>query len=158
MLTICQDSYIMLPGNGARQMRTFDITQISELSGLTTGQIEQAISREQLEVEGQGRPRKFTANDAFTFCLIGELRALGLDWKRIVGSTSFPWPLDVADVFELDGNQFFLLRPISGYLDISLTTTDDILRDLRAFKASGAILIDASAIARRVEKTFARRR
>jgi hypothetical protein len=87
------------------------------------------------------------------------MRGVGVDWRRIIGSTSFPWPIAAAEVFELDGNQFFLLTPMAnGYLNISLTTTDDILRDLRAFKASGAILIDASAIARRIEKTFARRR
>jgi hypothetical protein len=139
-------------------MRTFDIYEIAEMSDLTVGQIEQAISREQLPIEGEGRPRKFTRGDAFTFCVIGEMRRLGIDWKKIIGSTRFPWPIALASVFELDENQFFLLTPIKEYLDINLTTTGDILRDLRAFKAIGAILIDASVITRRIEKASARMR
>jgi hypothetical protein len=134
-------------------MRTFDITEIRDMSGLTIGQIEQAISREKIFVQGKGRPRQFLPEDAFTFCIIGEMRKLGVDWKRIVGSTAFPWP--VSEV--LEGDQFFLLTPLSdGSLDIIPTTVDEILRDLRAAKASGAILIDAAVIAKRIE-TFARK-
>ena len=137
-------------------MRTFSITQIAEMSSLTIGQIEQAFSRHELSVRGKvgkNRAREFLAEDAFSFCIIGEMRKLGIDWKRIVGSTAHPWP--VADV--LDGNQFFLLTPMSdGYLDFSVTTASKILRNLRAYKASGAILIDGGAIARRIE-AFAKR-
>jgi|SRR6516165_4598382 hypothetical protein len=136
-------------------MRTFEIVEISNMSGLSIGQIEQAISREKLPVQGKGRPRQFLRQDAFNFCLIGEMRKLGIDWKRIVGSTAIPWP--VPDVFELDGNHFLLLAPMpDGNLDMNITTADDILRDLRALKASGGILIDASVIAKRIE-VFARR-
>jgi hypothetical protein len=138
-------------------MRTFDIAQIAEMSGLTIPQIEAAISREKLQVQGKGergRPRPFSAEDAFTFCVISEMRKLGVDWKRIVGSTAFPWP--VSEV--LDGDQFFLLTPLSdGSLDLNRTTPKKILNVLRKqYKASGAIVIDGGAIARRIE-AFARR-
>jgi hypothetical protein len=137
-------------------MRTFDIAQIAEMSGLSVPQIEAAISREKLPVQGKaekGRARQFLAEDAFTFCIIGEMRKLGIDWKRIVGSTAFQWP--IRDV--LDGYQFFLLTPLSDdSLDITVTTAGKILRDLRSYKALGAILIDGGAIAKRIE-AFARR-
>ena len=40
-------------------MRTFEIAEIAELSGLSIPQIEQAISREGMDVKGKGRPRQF---------------------------------------------------------------------------------------------------
>jgi hypothetical protein len=150
-------------------MRTFEIAEISEISGLSIPQIEQAISRERLPVQGEGgkgRPRQFSAADAFTFCVIGKMRRLGIDWQRIIGSTAFPWP--IADVFEIDEMEFFLLTPmldnhrtasedVPKKLDISLVTPQDMAGHLRAFKAGAGVLIDASAIAKRI-KTFARRR
>jgi hypothetical protein len=149
------------------QMRNFEIAEISEMSGLSIPQIEQAISRERLPVQGEGRkgrPRQFSAADAFTFCVIGEMRRLGIDWKRIIGSTAFPWP--IANVFEINKMEFFLLTPMLDNrrtasepksLDINLVTPQDMAADLRAFKAGAGVLIDASAIAKRIE-TFARRR
>jgi hypothetical protein len=149
-------------------MRTFEIAEISEMSGLSIPQIEQAISRERLPVQGgggKGRPRQFSAADAFIFCVIGEMRRLGIDWKRIIGSTAFPWP--IADVFEIDEMEFFLLTPmldnhrtasedVPKKWDISLATPQDMAGHLRAFKAGAGVLIDASAIAKRVQ-TVARR-
>jgi hypothetical protein len=135
-------------------MRTFEIAEISEMSGLSIPQIEQAISREELPVEGKGRPRQFSVADAFTFCVIGEMRRLGIDW-RIVGSIAFPWPID--DVFEIRKSEFLLLTPMAnGKFDISRVTQHDMAGHLRAFKAGAGVLIDASSIAKRIE-TFARR-
>ena len=137
------------------EMDTFGIAEIAELSGLTIPQIEQGISRERIEVRGKGRPRQFLPRDAFTFCVIGEMRRLGIDWGRIEGSTAGPWPID--DPFEIDRTLFLLLTPASnGSLDLTYVTHGQIAKHLKSFKASGGILIDASAIARRIE-TFARK-
>jgi hypothetical protein len=156
VLTGCRNtSNILL--EGPARMRTFEIAEISEMSRLSIPQIEQAISRERLPVQGEGRrgrPRQFSAADAFTFCVIGEMRRLGIDWRRIIGSTAFPWP--IADVFE---GEFVLLTPMANgeSFDISPVTPDDMAGHLRTFKADAGVLIDASAIAKRIE-TFARRR
>jgi hypothetical protein len=148
-------------------MRNFEIAEISEMSGLSIPQIEQAISRERLPVQGEGgkgRPRQFSPSDAFTFCVIGEMRRLGIDWKRIIGSTAFPWP--IADVFEIGKTEFFLLTPmldshrtedVPKKLDISPVTLKSVARNLRELKTGAGVLIDASAIAKHIE-TFARRR
>lgn len=138
-------------------MSTFGIAEIAKLSGLSIPQIEQAISREGMDVKGKGRPRQFEQADAFNFCVIGEMRRLGIDWKRsIVGSTAFPWP--ISDAIEIKEPQFFLLTPLGdGSFDIDLVLPDQIERHLKSFKASAGILIDASAIAKRIE-VFARKR
>jgi hypothetical protein len=138
-------------------MRNFDISEISEMSGLSVPQIEQAISREELRVQGKGRPRQFLPADAFTFCVVGEMRRLGIDWRRIVGSTAFPWPID--DVFEIRKNQFFLLTPMANgeFFDISPVTLSESAHRLRALKAGAGVLIDRSSIAKRID-AFARRR
>ena len=150
-------------------MRTFEIVEISFMSGLTIGQIEQAISRERMPVQGEirkGHARQFSTVDAFNFCVIGEMRRLGIDWKRIIGSTAFPWP--IADLFEIGKTEFFLLTPMLGNhrtasehapkkLDISLITPEDMAGHLRAFKAGAGVLIDASEIAKRIDN-FSRRR
>jgi hypothetical protein len=164
VLTGCRNtSNILL--EGPARMRTFEIAEISEMSRLSIPQIEQAISRERLPVQGEGRrgrPRQFSAADAFTFCVIGEMRRLGIDWKRIIGSTAFPWP--IAD--EIDKMEFLLLTPMLDNhrtasepkkLDINPVTPQEMAVDFRAFKAGAGVLIDARAIAKRIE-TFARRR
>jgi hypothetical protein len=151
-------------------MATFEITEIREMSGLSIGQIEQAISRERLPVQGEGRrghARQFSVADAFNFCVIGEMRRLGIEWKRIVGSTAFPWPIAGADVFEIRKTDFFLLTPMlrrhvvskdaAKKLDITPVKPKQITGDLRASKAGAGILIDASEIAKRIE-IFVRRR
>jgi hypothetical protein len=138
-------------------MSTFGIAEIAKLSGLSIPQIEQAISRERMDVKGKGRPRQFEQADAFNFCVIGAMRRLGIDWKRsIVGSTAFPWP--ISDAIEINEPQFFLLTPLAdGSFDIDLVFPDQIEKHLKSFKVSAGILIDASAIAKRIE-TFARKR
>jgi hypothetical protein len=137
-------------------MDTFGIAEIAELSGLTIPQIEQGISREGIEVRGRGRPRRFLPRDAFIFCVIGEMRRLGIDWGRIEGSTAVPWPID--DPFQIDRTQFLLLTPMAnGGLDPTYVTGAQIAKHLKSFKTSGGILINASAIAKRIE-TFARKR
>jgi hypothetical protein len=137
-------------------MSTFGIAEIAELSGLSIRQIEQAISREGMEVKGKWRPRQFERADAFSFCVIGAMRRLGIDWKRsVVGSTAFPWP--ISDPFEIN-EQFFLLTPLAdGSFDIDLVRPKRIVEHLKSVKASAGILIDANAIAKRIE-TFARKR
>jgi hypothetical protein len=137
-------------------MRNFKIAEIKELSGLSIPQIEQAISREEVRVQGKGRPRQFLPEDAFTFCVIGEMRHLGIDWRRIVGSTASPWPID--NVFEIRKGEFLLLSPMANgeTFDISLVTPHDMAGHLRAFKAGAGVLIDASSIVKRIQ-TFARR-
>ena len=129
---------------------------MADLSGLSIPQIEQAISREHIDVRGRGRPRQFLATDAFTFCVIGEIRRrLGVDW-RIVGSTASPWPID--DPFKIDKTKFLLLTPMAdGAFDITTVTPDEIAMRLKSFKAFAGIVIDAGAIARRIE-SFARKR
>jgi hypothetical protein len=144
-------------------MRTFELPEISQISGLSTGQIEQAISRNRLQLQGEGRPgraRQFSPMDAFMICILGELRRLGLDWKCIVGSTAFPWPID--DLFKIDKMEFFLLTPIPDQrrgvpkkFEISLVTPEDFAGHLRAYKAGAGVLIDASVIAKRI-KAFAK--
>jgi hypothetical protein len=151
------------------RMRTFEIAEISQMSGLTIPQIEQAISRERVPVQGEirkGHARQFSVADAFNFCIFGEMRRLGIDWKRIIGSTVFPWPIE--DLFEIGKTEFFLLTPMLGNhrtpsedapkkLDISLVTPEDMAGHLRAFKAGAGVLVDASEIAKRIG-AFARRR
>ena len=136
-------------------MRTFEIAEIKKLSGLSIPQIEQAISRERIEVRGRGRPRQFLDGDAFMFCLIGDLRGLGIDWKRIQGSTAFPWPID--DLSEIDN--FLLLTPTADgdAFEVTPVMHDEIAKDLKSFNATAGILIDAIAIKERIE-TFARKR
>jgi hypothetical protein len=150
-------------------MRSFEIAEIREMSGLSIPQIEQAISRERLPVQGEGRPgrpRQFSVADAFNFCVIGEMRRLGIDWKRVIGSTAFPWP--TTDVFEVDKQEFFLLTPmldnhrtasedVPKKWDINRVTPDEMAGYLRAFKARAAVVLDASEIAKHIE-IFARRR
>jgi hypothetical protein len=138
-------------------MTKFTITEIAKLAGLSIPQIEQAISREGVGVKGTGRPRQFEMEDAFNFCVIGAMRRAGIDWKRsIVGSTAFPWPIDNASEIETD---FFLLTPMTNksYFDISPVVPKDISEHLKSMKASIGILIDASAIKKRIE-AFARKR
>jgi hypothetical protein len=136
---------------------TFEIAEITELSGLSIPQIEQAISREGIEVRGRGRPRQFLDWDAFMFCLIGDLRHLGIDWKRIQGSTAFPWPID--DLSEIDKTHFLLLTPTADddAFEVSPVMPDQIAKDLKSFNTTVGILIDAGAIKKRIE-TFARKR
>jgi hypothetical protein len=88
------------------------------------------------------------------FCLIGDLRRrLGIDWRRIRGSTAFPWPID--DLSEIDKTRFLLLTPTTGGgFDVSPVT--QITKDLKSFDATVGILIDASAIKKRIE-TFSRK-
>jgi len=139
-------------------MSTFEIGDITKLSGLSIPQIEQAISRERIDVRGRGRPRQFLARDAFIFCLIGDLRnRLGIDWKRIRGSTAFPWPID--DLSEIDKIQFLLLTPTADDhdFDVNAVTRDEIGKDLKSFNTSVGILIDVMAIKKRIE-IFARKR
>ena len=131
------------------------------MSGLTIPQIEQAISRERLPVQGEGSPgraRKFSVVDAFDFCVIAEMRRLGVDWKRVIGSTAFPWP--VTDVFEVDRQEFFLLTPMPDnhrrasedvkQWDINPVTPDEMLGYLRAYKARAGVVLDASEIAKHI--------
>jgi hypothetical protein len=137
-------------------MRTFGIAEIAELSGLSIPQIEQAISREGMDVKGKGRPRQFEPADAFNFCVFGAMRRLGIDWKRVVGSTAFPWP--ISDPFEIKENQFVLLTLMADdTFDIDIVTPNQIRKQLKTFKASAGILIDSNAIAKHIE-TFARKR
>ena len=137
-------------------MRTFGIAEIAELSRLSIPQIEQAISREGMDVKGKGRPRQFEPADAFNFCVIGAMRRLGIDWKRVVGSTAFPWP--ISDPFEIKENHFVLLTLMADdTFDIDIVAPNQIKKQLKTFKASAGILIDANAIAKHIE-TFARKR
>jgi hypothetical protein len=135
-------------------MATFEIAEISEMSGLTNGQIEQAISRGKLPVQEvrNGLARQFSELDAFNFCLIAELRRLGIDWKRVIGSTAFSWPDE--DPFEIGKTEYLLLTPIpeSEKLDISLITLDDMAGALRVLKAGAGVVVDASEIAKRIRK------
>jgi hypothetical protein len=138
-------------------MSTFGIAEIAKLSGLSIRQVEQAISREGMQVKGKGRPRQFETADAFNFCVIGAMRRLGIDWKRsVVGSTAFPWP--ISDAIEIN-EEFFLLTPLDddGSFDIDLVRPKQIVERLKSFKTSAGILIDANAIAKRIE-TFAMKR
>jgi hypothetical protein len=138
-------------------MTKFTITEIAGLSGLSIPQIEQAISREGVGVKGKGRPRQFEMEDAFTFCVIGAMRRAGIDWRRsIVGSTAFPWPIDKASEIDTD---FVLLTPMTNnsYFDISPMAPEDISEHLKSVKSNIGILIDASAIKKRIE-AFARKR
>jgi hypothetical protein len=142
---------------------TFEIAEIKEMSGLSIPQIEQAISRERLPVQGEGSPgraRQFSVADAFNFCVIGEMRRLGIDWKRVIGSTAMPWPTE--DVFEIDKQEFFLLTPMLGNhrtasedapknWEINLVPPDELLGYLRAYKARAAVVLDASEIAKHIE-------
>jgi hypothetical protein len=144
-------------GKEGGQMSTFGIAEIAKLSGLSIRQVEQAISREGMQVKGKGRPRQFETADAFNFCVIGAMRRLGIDWKRsVVGSTAFPWP--ISDAIEIN-EEFFLLTPLDddGSFDIDLVRPKQIVERLKSFKTSAGILIDANAIAKRIE-TFARKR
>jgi hypothetical protein len=138
-------------------MSTFGIAEIAKLSGLSISQVEQAISREGIDVQGKGRPREFLAMDAIMFCLIGELRRrLGIDWRRIRGSTAFPWPID--DLSEIDKTHFLLLTPTpGGGFNVSPATPDQITKNLKSFGATVGILIDVRAIKKRVE-TFSQKR
>jgi len=138
-------------------MDTFGIAEIAELSGLTIPQIEQGISREGIEVRGRGRPRQFLDWDAFMFCLFGDLRRLGIDWKRIHGSTAFPWPID--DLSEIDKTPFLLLTPTADNdaFEVTSSMPNQIAKDLKSFKTTVGILIDASVIKKSIE-TFARKR
>jgi len=138
-------------------MSTFEIAEIKRLSGLSIGTIEQAISREGIEVRGRGRPRQFLDWDAFMFCLIGDLRRLGIDWKRIQGSTAFPWPID--DLSEIDKIPFLLLTPTADddAFEVTPVMPGQIAKDLKSFNATAGILIDAIAIKKRIE-VFARKR
>jgi hypothetical protein len=133
------------------QMSTFGIAEIAKLSGLSIRQIEQAISREGMEVKGKGRPRQFERADAFNFCVIGAMRRLGIDWKRsVVGSTAFPWPID--DPSEIDKIQFLLLTPTADgdAFDVNPVTRDEIAKDLKSCNTTVGILIDVSAIKKRI--------
>jgi hypothetical protein len=141
-------------------MTTFDIQEIRDMSGLTIGQIEQAISRGKLPVQDvrNGLARQFSVVDAFNFCVIGEMRRLGIDWKRVIGSTAFPWP--VTDVFEVDKQEFFLLTQMPDnhrrasedvkQWDINPVTPDEMLGYLRAYKARAGVVLDASEIAKHI--------
>jgi hypothetical protein len=144
-------------------MTTFDIQEISDMSGLTIGQIEQAISRLKMPVQGvrNGLARQFSEVDAFNFCFIAEVRRLGIDWKRIIGSTAFPWPVE--DPFEIPKTELLLLTPMLDSrreasedapkkLDISLVTPDDIAGHLRALKTGVGVVVDASEIAKRIRR------
>jgi ribosome-associated protein YbcJ (S4-like RNA binding protein) len=148
-------------------MATFDINEISEMSGLSIGQIEQAIHRGQLLLQGEGgrgHARQFSEVDAFHFCLIGELRRFGVDWKSIVGSTAFPWPI-AEDLFEIRKMGPLLLTPMVSrrgedapkMLDINPVKSKQIMRELRDSGAVAGVVIDASEIVTRIE-IFARRR
>jgi hypothetical protein len=146
-------------------MTTFDIQEIRDMSGLTIGQIEQAISRGKLPVQDvrNGLARQFSVVDAFNFCVIGEMRRLGIDWKRVIGSTALPWP--VTDVFEVEKKEIFLLTPMhnnhrtaSGdakHWNIELIRPDEMLGYLRAYKARAGVVLDASKIAEHID-AFAR--
>jgi hypothetical protein len=91
------------------------------------------------------------------FCLIGDLRRLGIDWKRIQGSTAFPWPID--DFSEIDKTPFLLLTPTADddVFEVTSVMPDQIAKDLKSFNATVGIMIDASAIKKRIE-AFARKR
>jgi hypothetical protein len=148
-------------------MATFDINEISEMSGLSIGQIEQAIHRGQLPVQGEGgrgHARQFSELDAFNFCLMAEVRRLGIDWKTIAGSTAFQFPI-AENLFEIRKMGFFLLTPMVSrrgedapkMLDINPVKSKQITGDLRTSKAVSGVVIDAGEIVRRIE-IFVRRR
>lgn len=63
-----------------------DISSVSRISGLTRGQIDQAISRWTITPHARsepGKPRRFTAADCFKFAVVGELHRMGLAWPAI---------------------------------------------------------------------------
>jgi hypothetical protein len=147
-------------------MAKFDIQEISDMSGLTIGQIEQAIHRFKMPVQEvrNGLAREFSELDAFNFCFIAEVRRLGSDWKIIAGSTALPYPF-AEDLFEIRKIGFFLLTPMISrhgedapkMLDITPVKSKQITAQLRASKAVAGVVIDAGEIVRRIE-IFVRRR
>lgn len=62
-----------------------DIHTISDLSGLSRGQINQLISRWSIDVYGRvyGTARDFTSADAFNFCIAGLASRIGLSMPEI---------------------------------------------------------------------------
>ena len=62
-----------------------DIHTLSDLSGLTRGQINQLVSRWSVAVHGQmrGTVRDFTSADAFNFCIAGLASRIGLTMPEI---------------------------------------------------------------------------
>ena len=66
------------------------------------------------------------------------MRRLGIDWKRVVGSTAFPWP--ISDPFEIKENQFVILKLMADdTFDIDIVAPNQIKKQLKTFKASAGI-------------------
>lgn len=63
-----------------------DISSVSRISGLTRGQIDQAISRWAITPQSKsarGTARRFSPSDVFAFAIVGELKRIDLPWPVI---------------------------------------------------------------------------
>lgn len=81
-----------------------NIHTVSELSGLSRGQIDQLISRWGVTPHGKARPggaREFTLADCFAFCVAGHAARMGVSQpgiRDIIGA--LPMPKLSRDTFE----------------------------------------------------------
>jgi hypothetical protein len=147
-------------------MRLFSRRTVVETSGLTSGQVDQLISRWGVEPDGPrvGATRLFYETDLFVFIVAGELARLGLDQKSIAHAVhSLPLlPRDPESfapqaTYANPGQAICLVfLPRGDSKEFSATghfvPKDVVGQVFGAFASCGAIVLDAGAIAARIEQ------
>jgi hypothetical protein len=79
------------------------INEVSVMSGLSRGQIDQLISRHRIHLHAKprfGAAREFTPADAFMIALAGQLRAMGVKNENISSAVASIMPRVDPDTFE----------------------------------------------------------
>jgi len=150
----------------------FSIDEVADLSGLTVGQIEQAISRWGIGIWARPEPglaRRFLPADLFTLIAVSELLKLGLGWRGAREAlAAFPlcelgedgMPVDICPGYHGPDRQiYYLIYPADlGFASV-ITSADNIASSFALMaKTPSAILFDATAIADRVERAIKKRR
>jgi len=142
----------------------FTTAEVARLSGLSTGQIDQLISRWGVGLwmgSTRGSSRKFLAVDAFKFMIAGELHRLGIDQRTVRDMLASLLP-DSQNLTEepptfphqrQDGPRQFVVIFTHNQAFASIVVDGEALgRALAARKTAGAIVLDATAMAERIAR------
>ncbi len=151
-------------------MSHFLIDEVSKLSGLSRGQIEQLISRYGVISPWckvlPGNAREFLPADVFLFVMAGELYRLGLNQatiRDIFASLPFHKLDPVGAPVEVFGGQaatngrvFWIIAATSEGPEFvqAVFDAEAIGRVIIARKLSSPIIIDATEIAARIDRAF----
>lgn len=145
------------------------IQNLSTMSGLTRGQIDQLISRHGIELHSKppaGAARNFTPADSFLISLAGELHRVGLRNKEIASAVASIIPEVDPNTFrqteiypgraslEAAGEPVFaiIVKGKDGNTVTEFSRQSDLYRKLGEIGAGTGIVVSASLIANTIEQ------